>query len=544
MVLATMVWSVLVVVPTGQDRRFRSDDPIWDDPDRVLSIPEPTERPLSKTIDLFQKTFTAPRSGQLRAQNLNTLGEVPDSSWFTNRMSRRVMSIDELVRGPNQGAGPDLSTTWLIVGAKTEGATPGLRIRDGRGDVYFVKFDPRPWPQMATSAEIVGTKFFYAFGYHVPENYLVRWTPEYEVDPGAEVLWDSGHTDALSRGYVDDLLEGVPVRPDGTIQVVASKLLPGRPIGPFDFQGVRSDDPNDIFPHEDRRELRALQIFCAWLNHNDSDSVNTLDMYYTDDEGRGYVMHNLIDFGTTLGSGATHPHARRVGNEYYIELAPALKAAATFGIWDRPWRHVEYVEYPSIGRFESSYFQADAWRPDYPNPAFDKMTEQDALWAARTVMRFSDEAVRAIVATGQYDDPAAEAYLADALIERRDKLVRYYLSRINPVDRFRVTTGAGQARQLEFDNLGVAARLSDGCDYTYQWFRYDNLNAGQSVLSAEATTSQMSLPIPAGSAPFPMVRLRSRCAGQPGWTSLVEIFLRHGPDPTVVGVDRADPDAP
>ena len=145
------------------------------------------------------------------------------------------------------------------------------------------------------------------------------------------MLWDSGHTDALSRGYVDDLLEGVPVRPDGTIQVLASKLLPGRPIGPFDFQGVRSDDPNDIFPHEDRRELRALQVFCAWLNHNDSDSVNTLDMYYTDLEGRGYVVHNLIDFGTTLGSGAILPHARRVGNEYYIEFTPALKAAPTLG---------------------------------------------------------------------------------------------------------------------------------------------------------------------------------------------------------------------
>ena len=87
-------------------------------------------------------------------------------------------------------------------------------------------------------------------------------------------------------------------------------VLPGRPIGPFDVQGVRSDDPNDIFPHEDRRELRALQIFCAWLNHNDSDSVNTLDMYYTDDEGRSYVMHHLIDFGTT---GSCAPSACRIG---------------------------------------------------------------------------------------------------------------------------------------------------------------------------------------------------------------------------------------
>ena len=541
--LGTVLCSVLAVPTVAQERRFRSDDPIREDPDRVLSIPEPTDRPLSKTIDLFQKTFTTPRTGQTHAQNLNTLGEVPDSSWFTNRMSRRVMSVDELVRGPDQGSGPDMSTTWLIVGAKTEGATPGLRIRDGQGDVYFIKFDPQHWPQMATSAEVVSTKFFYAFGYHVPENYVVRWRPEYEVDPDADVLWDSGHTERLSRGYVDDVLEGVPVRPDGSIQVVASKLLPGRPIGPFDVQGVRSDDPNDIFPHEDRRELRALQIFCAWLNHNDSDSVNTLDMYYTADAGRGYVMHYLIDFGTTLGSGATHPHARRVGNEYYIEFTPALKAAVTLGIWDRPWRHIEYVEYPSVGRFESAYFQPEAWRPDYPNPAFDKMTPQDALWATRTVMRFSDEAVRAIVATGQYDDPAAEAYVADALIERRDKIVRYYLSRINPVDGFRVT-GAGDQMALEFDNLGLDVGLAADCDYRYQWYGYDNDTDSRSRMTAEATATQPSLPIPTGATNFSVVRLTSQCEGQPSWSSAVEVFLRSGAEPTVVGVDRADPATP
>ena len=82
--------------------KFKLDDPLWVDADN-LSIPQPTDRPLSKTIDLLQKTFTKPREGEVRAQNINTLGEVPDSSWFTNRMSRRVMTIDELVRGPDRG---------------------------------------------------------------------------------------------------------------------------------------------------------------------------------------------------------------------------------------------------------------------------------------------------------------------------------------------------------------------------------------------------------------------------------------------------------
>ena len=58
-----------------QSGKFRYDDPLRDDPYQ-LSIPQPTERPLSKTIDLIQKTFTRSLSGirglQPRINNLQT----------------------------------------------------------------------------------------------------------------------------------------------------------------------------------------------------------------------------------------------------------------------------------------------------------------------------------------------------------------------------------------------------------------------------------------------------------------------------------------
>jgi hypothetical protein len=66
------------------------------------------------------------------------------------------------------------------------------------------------------------------------------------------------------------LLQRAPRRPDGTYRALASKLLPGKPVGPFQYFGTRPDDPNDIFPHENRRELRGLRVFAAWLNHDDS----------------------------------------------------------------------------------------------------------------------------------------------------------------------------------------------------------------------------------------------------------------------------------
>jgi len=514
-------------------QKFLRDDPIWEDPDQKLSIRQPTERSLSKTIDLLQKTFFKPKEGSAQAANINTLGEVPNSSWFANRMSTRILSIEELVKGPNQGTGPDLSKPWVVVGAKTEGVTPGLRIKDARGDVYFIKFDALGWPQMATSTEVIGTKFFHAFGYRVPENYLVRWRPEYEIEPDAEVLWETGHVERLTRSFVEETLRDVPYRKDGSIQVVASKLLSGRPIGPLDFQGTRSDDPNDIFPHQDRRELRGLRIFTTWMNHNDSDSVNTLDMFYTDDSDKSYVKHHLIDFGTLFGSGAHQPHARRVGHEYYIEFKPALKAAASFGIWDRSWRNIRYKEYRAIGRFESDYFQPERWKPDYPNPAFDKMTPQDGLWATRSVMRFSDEAIRAIVKTGQIDEVEAGEYLIRALIERRDKIVRYYLSQINPLDNFRL-----QGSRIVFSNLGVDAGLASDCAYRYSWFRFNNQTEQLTDIHDGGETKDTFLSIPDDSGDFLMVRIVSENPQQPLWKSEIDVYIRNGSRPEVVGIER------
>lgn len=537
--LATVIWVSAEVV---WSQKFRQDDPLWEDPD-YIAIPQPTDREIGKAFDLFQKTFTKPpHEGSVQAANTNTLGEVPDCSWFTNRMSRRQLTIEELVQGPNQENGPpDLSKPWVVVGAKVAGITPGLRIQDCQGEVYFLKFDPLHWPQMCTSAEQIGTKFFYALGYNVPENYLVHWDGRYELDTSAEVLWPSGLRTRISRSFVDDILKAVPRREDGTMHVLASHAIEGKGIGPFDFQGTRPDDPNDIFLHQDRLELRGYRVFCAWLNHNDSDAVNTFDTYVTDEEGYGWVKHYLIDFGTILGSGAVQPHARRVGHEYYIEFSPSLKAAATLGIWDRPWRKIKYPDFTSIGRFESEHFQPEKWKPDYPNPAFEKMLLQDAFWATRSVMRFSDEAIRAIVKTGMIEEPGAEDYLVQTLIERRDKIVRHYLSQINPLDNFRVIP-EGDRLVLGFDNLGQTAKLASGCRYRYRWFRFTNQAEKLSDLEVGDETDRPAVPVPENSdSEFLMVRIQSVHRQLPHWESEIDVYLRIASDPYVVGIERAHP---
>ena len=77
-------------------------------------------------------------------------------------------------------------------------------------------------------------------------------------------------------------------------------------MGPFSYEGMRTDDPNDIVPHEDRRELRGLRVFAAWLNHHDTRSINSMDTL-VEENGIRYLKHYLLDFGSILGSAGFAP---------------------------------------------------------------------------------------------------------------------------------------------------------------------------------------------------------------------------------------------
>lgn len=446
------------------------------------------------------------------------------------------MSLAELVRGPNRSSGPDRSQPWSVIAAKTEGVTPGFTIRDGQGDVYFIKFDPLDHPQLATSTEVIATKFFYSFGYNVPENYLTYLRRAgLQISGGAKLTDREGKKRSLTQQDLDRIFRRVYVRDDGTVPAIASKAIPGEPIGPFKYFGTRTDDPNDIFPHQNRRELRGLRLLAAWTSHDDSRSINTLDMY-EGVPGKGYLKHYLIDFGSCFGSGSIKPQIRRAGNEYVIEREPILKAALTLGIWDRPWRKVKYPDYPGIGRFEADFFQPQLWRPEYPNPAFDRMQLSDAFWAVRIIARFTDKMIGALVETGEFTSPQSSQYLTETLIKRRDKILHHYLGQMPALDNLRLEEGSGQL-EIVFDDLRHEASLATSSAYRYSWFSFRNKDAHLTPLevSGQASPSR-GIPVPGSLEEFLMVRISDATRLIPGH---VDVYLRNaGMNSTIVGIDR------
>lgn len=524
-------------------QKFYPDDPIEVDHDD-LPIDEPGIIELSPTYDLLENTFQRPELPPVvpRAANVNTLGEVPNSSWFENRIGVRDLTLEELARGPNDGPPPQLPL--LVTAAKASGITAGFTVRDASGRVFFLKFDPKEHPSLSTGADVIGKSFFYAIGYNVPSAYIVYFRQEdLRIDPGAQIRLPGGELAPLDEAYVSRILDASARRSDGSdvkVRAIASLAVPGKAIGPFEFHGTRPDDPNDVIPHEDRRELRGYRLFCAWLNHDDSRSINTLDAY-VGAPGAGHVRHFLIDFGSILGSGSDErrrvaPQDPRSGNEYVVDFEPIWKAAYSFGILDRPWRHVTYLypRYAEAGRIEADFFDPAAWRPEYPNQAFDRMLADDAFWAARIVGRFSDEAIRAIVATADYESEDAGRFLADIIIQRREKVVARYFREVDPLVDFTVTA---VTNALVFRHLGVERGLGEVEGYEYEWYAFDNDTGEKTPLSSDGVSRKAEIPIPASDSFYLLARIRSR-SSEPGWRKYVDVYLR---GLKVVGVEREIP---
>src|SRR5262245_52704977 len=127
------------------------------------------------TVNLF--VTAGYKASGLRAQNINTIDEVPDSSWVTNRVGTTAVTAEQIARGPVLGAPPDPSH-WVLIREKTAGAHPGFTARDAKGETWFLEFDPPYFPEGATGAVIVSTKIFWALGYNQVESFVTTFDPQ------------------------------------------------------------------------------------------------------------------------------------------------------------------------------------------------------------------------------------------------------------------------------------------------------------------------------------------------------------------------------
>ena len=197
-------------------------------------------------------------------------------------------------------------------------------------------------------------------------------------------------------------------------------------------------------------------------------------------------------------------------------------------------RACRYPDIPEVGNLEADFFDPDRWKPEYPNPAFERMQPGGRVLggADRRALLGRGDRARSW-RTGRLGNPDAEAYLADTLIARRDKIVaRYSRVRSSPLDGFRV----GGRRASPSTNLGErGGPRARRTRTSTEWFAFDNATGARRAARA-SRRAPTSGPVPVPVTESYLVAAAHAVRGEHrAWRQAVDVFLRNGPAPAVVG---------
>lgn len=462
--LARAWWPVALsalVAACGSPALYRPELPLARDPDRrpFHAKLEPYFSPTE--WDHQDKTFFTPVTRFLAASpggeatNVNALDEVPDSSWFENRVER--LSPDGMARGPCEVASPDVPGPWQIVGGKPDGVVPGFMVKDATGQRHLLKLDGGIQGPHESVADVVGSRIYFAAGFDVPCNTVVHFERSLlELSKNAKVERADGDKAPMTWRDIELGLSRTMRSPDGRFRAAASRFLDGQPLGPWRYEGTREGDRNDVVPHEDRRELRGSKLLAAWTGHWDAREQNTLAMWIATAKDAGFVRHHLLDFGDCFGTfaGASPMWVRRRGFVYWFDPWQVLSDFVTLGATERPWESVQLgFSGPVFGFYDIEHFEPVTWSTTYPNVAFGRMTERDAAWMARIIARIGEPELTRIVGAAQVS-PELSAELVRLLMGRRKKLLERYLGQLSPLARPALSTD-GERSWLCADDLAV-----------------------------------------------------------------------------------------
>ncbi len=418
-----------------------------------------------------------------------------------------------------------------VTHGKDLGVTPGFVARDARGRKYMMKMDPPNHLGITTATELVVTRLAWAAGWRVPADALVDVRPQQlQLAPGATAKDVYGDPIPFTGEMLRAMLAGAPHLPDGRVRLLASRWLPGVALGGYAFTGRIKDDPNDTIDHEDRRDLRGLGVFSAWVNNIDTFATNTLDMYQGQ-PGRGHVVHYQQDLGGSFGNWTGIPAPYWTGSETFLEAHLVLRSLFTLGLWPRPfddWRYRAWKEglsqqWPELGVFEAAKFDPRHWEPMLENPAFARQTARDRYWGAKRVAAFSDDDLRTVIATGRYRRAAAEQLLY-ILASRRDRTERAFFSDLAPLDHFAI---AGD--RLCFDDLWIDGGLGGSALY-----RAELVGAR----SRQLPTADRCVALPA-QAGYQIIALQVRRPGERHFGAPVRVHVMiEGDRRRILGIER------
>ncbi len=460
--LFILILAVSLPATLSAGRKLRLRPPLQIDRDQA-PIAQPKKRNVSEIYAIVYNSwlrhlspaYKAAHAADPGALNVNAWDEIPDSSWFTNRIGLKSLSFAEIEAGLEaEGRDPEPGT-WTVTGIGDEGYTPKVYIIDPTGQKYMLKFDLPTALERNSAAERICTLIMHAAGYYVPHNSIAYFRRE-DLKLGVDPKYTNaiGKEQPLTLPIFESLVQKLKPIPDGRYRGLASFYLSGKSVGRFVYVGKRKDDANDLIPHELRRELRGFRVIASWINHVDVGDKNAQDQFLAGEDKRGYVRHYLLDFGSTMGSGDFITGPYRVGHEYIFDGPAIGKSFVTLGAWRRPWDVQGRILYPEVGYFQAELFDPATWKPNYPNLAFEQMDDADGYWGAKIVTAFTDDTILRLVQSGDYSRAEVTQYVTEVLKKRRDAIGSYWFGRVTPLEEFALSQ-AGSGYRLSFRDLAL-----------------------------------------------------------------------------------------
>ena len=331
------------------------------------------------------------------------------------RQRRRSTAFDDrpLARpaAEEQGCGPRSCS-----GTRTTGST-------------CLRFDPRGAPELATGAEMISSRFFHALGYYVPETYLAVFDREIGSS-SRRTPPTSPPTPRCARfvpEHIDRLLADCRAPQRRPLPRRGAQGPHGRRVAGRSVSAVR---------HAQRRPERHRAARAPARIAGPSGLLGLAEPH-----AHGCAPHDRHR-GPAGGTASAHPPLPvRLHRRRWAAASPARSRCGRAGIpstdrarrcatspasgfYTPAWMRAKYPDLPAVGAFDSETFEPEKWTSLYDVAPFANRLPDDAFWAARQVAAFTDEDIRAIVQVAQYSDPKAERWIADCLIERRNRIGR------------------------------------------------------------------------------------------------------------------------
>jgi hypothetical protein len=400
-------------------------------------IPEPVylsevylHRPLREALDL---------SPQPEAGDINSMDDVARSTWF----SPRALDVGTMARGPENN-GPPLPPFTVLPDSPMGLASGAFSMLDSRGYRYEITFDPPDRAEMRTAALAVASRLFWALGYTTPPVFIIR--------ARAEDFWRSEGATADAGAM---LKSGAPPLL-GYYRLAAISWPPGVLLGYAPESGVRGDDPNDVVPHENRRTLRALKVFGAWLALDGLGPSKTIDRYLGP-PGEGHVAHYIVGLDDALGAAnvvrAADPAPAEGGGSPFTRLI-------TLGLYPNHRPRATQIDMPAIGELPKDVDPA-GYAPPLPYEPADRMLGPDGYWAAKRMLTLSPQQIALAVAAGNISDPRAQRAMQSALETRRTQVAAYWMARATPLELLSIVGKQVLLRDEAVQNRLAQANVTD-----------------------------------------------------------------------------------